>query len=504
MTCFRSLGITAIFMCGLLLFLPQEGSTAGFEVGENTARSVARGGTGVVNKSDPSAVYFNPALLPRARGTQVLLSSNFLTLDVEFQRNDLIFERGGEQRITTFDPVQNQTGIFPAPFVTASFDVGPENLAIGAGIFGPPAYGNPCYGIREDGDCAPDPQSAARGMVTEADLIVAFLGVGAGYRFDLGEERALSLGLTGALGYMQTDFSVFVEANPAVSPPWEENPDQEAFVQAQNLTDFGPTAIAGISYSDGPLRLAASYRPPIRWSASGVVDVRFPEQMSGFGPELSDDRVSLETWHAGSLRLGAGLEGGSHPGGAERPRWDLEVNVIWENWSLVDFFRLELEGDIELRGLGQDEEGNYPTEILNPIYQVKGYQDAYSLRAGFSWGFTPWLTGHTGGFFETAAQSVAYTSADFISWERYSGSLGTTFHLPAGLDLDLAYAFIQSPNRTVRNGNVYNPIPMSQCQGPDFDSERCEVPGTPPGNPQNEGEWRSRFQIVSAGLTWHY
>src|SRR5690554_6657104 len=158
----RRLTASVLLMSATLLSMP-DARAAGFEVGESTARSLARGGTGAVNKSDPSALYFNPALLPRARGHQLLLNANALKLNVGFQRDDLVLRSRTETRTVTFDRVENEGGIFPAPFLTASFDVGPENFALALGVFGLSAYGAPCYGTMVDGECAFDPNSPARG-----------------------------------------------------------------------------------------------------------------------------------------------------------------------------------------------------------------------------------------------------------------------------------------------------------------------------------------------------
>ena len=495
--------LSSLALWGLIVLPADSAVAAGFEVGENTAEATARGGTGVVNTRSASAVYLNPALLTRS-GSQLLVSSNFLTLDVEFERDDFYARPSREQPDQTFDPATNQNGVFPAPSLMGSLEVGPEELTMGAGLFGPPAYGNPCYGVIDDGQCRPNPQGATRGMAVEADMVVVYAGVGAGYQFDLGEDRQLDVGLTAALAYQDTDFSVVVESDPQVSPPWREDPDNEAFVQGQDMRGFAPTGILGVAYSTGALRLAASYRPPMRWNLTGRADVDFPESLRDQEAQLSDDTIHMQTWHAGSLRLGWGLEGGEHPADPHRPRWDLEVNTVWENWSVVDHFRFEFDGVIETRALPPDADGQYPYVELQPIYQRKGYQDTISLRTGFSFGVNSWLTTHTGGFLETPAQPVAYTSADFISWERYAASLGATFHLPAGLEVALGYTFIHSPDRQVTNGEVYNPVPLSQCRGPDFDAGACRDPGTPPGNPQNEGTWRANFQILSAGLSWTY
>lgn len=517
------ISLTLALLCSLSM-ISWDAQGAGFEVGENTARSLARGGTGVANRGDAAAVYFNPALLPGVTGNQLLLSVNLFSLDLEFQRDDLVYLRGGSEVRRSFEPVRQQQGPFPAPFLTGSLDIGPDNLVVGFGIYGPPAFGNPCYGVESPSECRPEfenpgflsssgmqgrPEttSGARGMITETDIVVAFVTGALGYEFDLQKDRRLSVGLTAGAAIMQTAFGVFVEANPSVSPPWEENPDQEAFVYAQELRDVKPTATLGLAFQEGPIRLGASYRPPIFWDTEGRVEVDFPTILTPFEPALTSENVSLQTYQAGQLRLGFGVQGGTHPANDGRPRWDLEVNGLWENWSLVEHFRIELEGDIELRGFEEDPEtGEFPREPLFPIYQAKGYQDAFSLRAGYSFGFLSWLTGHMGAFLETAAQPLPYTSLDFPSWERYSGSIGATFHLPAGLDLELGYAFIQMPDRRVRpgTGKVYNPIPMSRCQGPDYDSDSCQQRGTPPGNPQNEGHWSASFQIFSASLLWQY
>ncbi len=492
----------ALFLCTLsmiaasaIILSADQAAAAGFEVGENTPRALARGGTGVVNTGDSSALYFNPALLSRVDGAQVLLSSNILNLDVEFQRDDFYVEPGGEPD-RVFERATNQTGLFPAPFLTASFNI-TDDFTVGAGLFGPPAYGNPCYGPIEDGECQLDPTGATRGMVIEADMIVAYGSLGAGYGITLGDDRRLDVGLTAALAYQQTQFAVVADAQYPIQSPWEEDPHHEAYFRGEDLSGMAPTGIVGLAYQDGPLRLALSYRPPIRWRTTGEANVEFSQFLQDMNSELTDDTMYLETWQAGSLRFGWGLQWGEHPADSQRPRWDLEINTIWENWSVVDNFQLEFDGDIYV--------DNINTELpLHPVYQRKGYQDTISIRTGLSYGVNSRLTAHGGAFFETAAQPVAYTSADFVSWERYSASLGTSIYLPANITLDLGYAFIYSPDRTVRNGQVYNPIPMSNCRGPDYNDSSCTQPGQPPGNPQNEGTWRANFQIFSAGLSWNY
>ncbi len=482
---------------------PQYATAGGFELPENTTKSVARGGTGVVMKRDPSALYFNPALLPRARGFQALANVNLVDLNLEFQRDPLIYQLGTRTERQDFEPVQNNGGWFPAPFAAVSWDFGIENFAVALGAFGPSAYGAPCIGNKQDGDCLSD-GGAARNMVIGSDLLVAYFSAGAGYQFNNVFGGQLSIGLTAMAAYLNTSFSSTFDADMDFLPPWQEDSENEAIFYANELTDWAPTGIIGLAYARDGFRLGASYRPPIKWEAKGKVTIDFPAYLNDLGAALNSDELSFNTWHAGSLRLGVGYEGGEHPGRPELPRFDIELNATWEDWSRVEHFHIVLGGDVALHEI-RDPVDDSPTLLsLNDIYQPKNYQDVYSLRLGSSYAFLPWLSGHAGGYFETAGQPDAYTNVDFVSWQRFAAGLGATLHLGKHFDLDLAYSFIGSPSRTVTDGGVHNLIPLSSCTGPDYNDPSCPAPGTPPGNPQNNGTWSTYSQIASVGVTVQY
>ena len=83
-----------------------------------------------MSKRDPSALYFNPALLPRADGLQILLDVNMVGLSLEYQRNPI--DVGGLAQ--EFGPAVNDAGLFPAPFFAASYDFGVDDLGVGIGV----------------------------------------------------------------------------------------------------------------------------------------------------------------------------------------------------------------------------------------------------------------------------------------------------------------------------------------------------------------------------------
>ncbi len=491
-----------------LLAFTSQAWAGGFELPDNTAESLARGATGAAGKRDPSAIYYNPALLPRTNGFELQLDSNLVFFDVEFQRNDL--EYGSQSR--TYGPSTNEAPPFPVPFLAASYDFGIDDLGVGIGVFGPHAYGRRCFGELVDGDCVPvdrtegytdgDPLPGGRYMMVESNLLQVYMTLAAGYRFrDVLFGGDLSVGLTAGAAWQQTSFTLNVD-EIIFTLPYDEDPNNAALFEAKELTGWRPMGILGLAWERSGFTLAASYRPPIKWKTTGtaeltypqlVVDLADPQTVDPDDPSQPGNRLQFETWQAGSLRLGLNYADGEHPGRPGEPRFDLELNVVWEDWSRTEDFVIDTQFDIVLFGTEQ--------QALAPIAQPKNWQDVFSVRVGSTYAAFPWLSFHVGGFLETAAQRVAQTNVDFVSWERYALGFGNTFHLADWLDLDVGYSYVLSPDRTVTKGEVYQQLPLSECTGPEYTSDACSAPGQPPGNAQNEGVWSSSFQMLGVGLT---
>jgi long-chain fatty acid transport protein len=474
-----------------------EAYAAGFELPENTAKSVGSGGVGAAMKRDPSAIYFNPALLTRAKGYQLQIDANLSSISLEFQRDPLSYQLGQRRVVQQFEPVRNEAGVFPAPFFATSWDLGTEDLVVGFGLFGPPAYGRTCYGeLTSDGQCEVIPDGAARHMLVESNLLQVYAMLSAAYRFKVAGGD-LSIGVSAGPAYQRNSFKLVIDADVNVAPPWREDPQNESVFEARDLEGWAFTGTLGVAWNKDGLHFGASYRPPISWEGRGVAVASFPEQLEQLSaPRLTDDGVTLRTQQAGQLRAGVGWAQGTHPGFEDRPRLELEANIVWEDWSRVDFFEVETAGDLALTAL----EGSDPLK-LETIYQRKGWRDTVSMRLGASWGAWDWLTVRTGGYMETGAQQSTVTNVDFVSWDRRAVGLGATVHIGQWLDLDLGYMSIFSPDRQVTGGEVYNSIPLSQCTGPNYDSERCSPRGRPPGNVLNNGLWSTHAHIASVGLT---
>lgn len=478
-------------LCAVLV--PTHVYAAGFEVGENTALANARGGTGLVSRTDAAATTLSPGRLAFVNGAQIVLSANLVDLNVTFERDPLALPDGSMRE---FDPVSNVAPPFPVPYLAATWDLGLENLTVGISASGPHAYGRRCMTELVDGECIIDFENAARHMVVSTELfqVYALASVGYAFEFDAGK---LGFGLSGGPAYQDTNVTLVVDqVSTSVGPPFTENPNAQGVFGAKDLRQWKPVFIGGVAWegADG-MRLGAAYRPPIIWNAVGRLDLELPEAIRDF-VEVTDDGLTLRAPQAGSLKAGWGYARGEHPGRPDLPAFDVEANVVWENWSVVDAFETAPQGSLLLADVQEQE--------LAPVVQPKDYRDTFALRIGSSWGAAKFASLHAGAFIETAAQRKAVTNADFVSWERYSGSLGATYHLGEFLDVTVSYAYVHSPPRKVTDGAVYSQVPLSRCTYPDYDQEACAVPGTPPGNPQNEGQWRSNFQIAGLQLNTRF
>ncbi len=476
-----------------LLLLPNLAFAGGFESGENTAVANARGGTGVVSSTDSTALYFNPSLLAKSEGFHLTIDANFLNQNLTFNRNPLVTKLG----TTTFDEIQNEKSFFPLPFLAASYDFNTDYFAMGLSVFGPHSYGNSCLTELVDGKCVSEDENAARHMLIGADLAIIYALLGAAVAIEA-PGGSFFVGAGGGVAYQQiTEMDLVVDqVYGSIGSPYNENPGFGGRMEIRDVTDLKPAYNFGLSYiSDNGFRIGFSGRPSIDWNPDGQFEIQLPASIREF-VTFSSNEMSIELKQAGSYRLGLGWFGGQHPTDLSKHRYDFEFNFVYEDWGKLDTFKATPDGDLILF-----EETRLP---LNPVFQGKSYQDTFSMRVGGSYAISSLFTVHAGGFIETAAQTKAYTNADFVSWERYSGSLGLVYNVTHFLDLTLSYSHIFSPDRTVTNGEIYQQIPLSECTGPNYTAPACSKSGTPPGTPQNEGQWTTSSQVIGAGIKVHF
>lgn len=468
-----------------LALLTSAGTAAasGLEVPEQGVRSVARGGAWSAKADDPSAAIHNPGALVLIDGFDVLYSHNLIWHHATFARAPSVLSASeGYPGQDPFAPVQNETPFFGlGAMLSAAY--GFDDWTVGISAYGPNSSGHVKYPAT----------GGQRYMLTELEAVMFFGGVSVAYGGD-----TFGFGITLQGAFMPSmRYSLVVDgteppANDAegaeslspYSSPW----DVEATLAVSD--GFAPTAIVGGWWQPHPsVELGLSGRVmPVVFDAKGDIELRNVPGQGDFSPELLevlDSSASLEIPLPPTARLGARYI--HREGGAEV--FDVELDVVWEGWSIVDVYRADLSGGIVLAGGIETQD----------VRIEKRWRDTFSVRLGGTVAVVPDLLKlSAGGYFEQGASHPRYTNLDFLSTDRFGVGAGFEFALlddPDGIQLDFIWAFqhVFQADRTVdeTEGKVIQQRPVAQCP------DAC---GGYTGVVANAGTFSSSFDQLSFGL----
>lgn len=460
--------IVGVIAAGLMLALtPKDAGAAGFTWPDNTTKAVGRGGAYMLGVRGPEALYFNPALLTRLKGTQTTLDVNGMMLDVEFSRAGLnpttVDDSGaGEGFGTTHNEFGGFPccGIFPAPMFFASSDFGLEDFAFGLGAYGPSANGIRRFPVTPE----------MKYMLQSSDMLLIYYSAAIAYRIG-----GLRLGATLQYATLETEFQLRISTGLTASMVDDEDPANDT-AATLHVTDGQPTGILGIAYDFSPsLSLGLSYTLPVDWEQEGTVDLVLGDNVSSLGMALDDDTATFKVSQADVLRAGLRYAYIAR----DQELFDVELSATYERWSRMSQF------DIGLAGTLKNETGFVLP--IEPILQAKDWQDTVSVRLGGDVAVLPWLTLRAGTYYESAAQKEEFTHPDFISWDRIGVGSGATFHVH-DFDLDLGYVYTYLGERDVTHGAVPIEAPLTDEESPIV----------------NNGLWAAHMQIFSLGLTYRY
>ena len=306
----------------LVLCLHGNAIANGFEIPEQGARSLARGGAFSAKADDPTATVHNPGAVSKLRGTHIMYTHNLFWSFSEFTRAESSIESSPNPSLegyeTRFAKSENEKPFFPlALSLAATSDFGLENLSFGFSLFGPNSSGNVRF-PRDGGQ---------RYLLTELDVLLIYYGLTMAY----GTE---TWGIGATVQWVQLpylDFSLVVDAsiNPDVNP-YASNFDVHAKVEAKD--NFTPSALLGAWLRPIPeLELALSGRPfPIRLETRGKPII---ETIPGTIPDITKldltvqgGRLALDLDLPQTARLGVRYR---HLNG-QTEKFDIELDVVWE------------------------------------------------------------------------------------------------------------------------------------------------------------------------------
>ncbi len=477
----RRTGLLVALVLGLSV--SRRAAAGGWEFPELGTAAVGRGGAIVVGVEDLTAMQHNPAGLLRQRGTRFLYNHNLVWENVRFVRWPSQIPQTAPVP-AGFDPetpVHNTEPLFPLGVTLAlGSDFGLENWSFGIGLFGPSAVGRVVFPIN----------GSQRYLFTESDILAVYYTATAAY----GRRKHWGVGLS--LQYVHVPharLSLVVDASTPGSPlqPYFSRYDVLATIDAKD--NFSMTAIAGAWWRPHPrweLAIATRFIP----AKLGLTGRPKLEPLDNPGNALAGDPDSV-VLHDASLRFDLSfpvfVKGGVryiHPGPGGEPLFDVEADVTWENWSVVDRYDVKLSGTASVAGTERP---------LPDIVVPKAWRDTLSVRTGGTVHVLPGrLSVSAGGFWERGATPPGYEHFDFISFDRWGLGGGIQGHV-FGVDVLLSYMHIFQERRSVDelHAKVFQQRPLAQCP------DAC---GGYDGVPANAGTIDSSLDILSFGLQFHF
>jgi len=502
--------VLCIAMLSALFVVPEAAQAGGFEVPAAGARSLGRGGAWAARADDPMALLYNPANLTELSGVQLHVSAHMLLFDG-------CITRDGMEEVCADGPPGG------VPEIALSWGVN-DRLGFGIGLVAPAAVGWSSYGDPETGRQGSNPAPTRYSLIDQTNLI-AYLAAGVGYRF---HER-FRAGFHVGAGVGMFDFLAALRPTPG----GDSVPDELDIRTHLQATDwFIPRAtlsLHAVPHDNLDIMVGFTWIDDV--GATGTLDLRSAyygdefvgartddcpaglsaDQMERCLPILDD--VSLEAampWqvsfgirYADRLvpRANSTSEVEARTGRTEDPmtteRWDIELDVVYEMNSRLDYFRIGVPGDNSVVVENFAPPFPIPAETWIPHL----WKDQWSFRLGGDYNIMPGLASIRAGVsFETRGMNEDYPVIDFWPMQRFGGHVGLT--LRAGkLDVHLAYAFIFQETLTVSGGQLRQPVAnCPTCADPE-DAEMRTQDG---GEIISDGTYESSFHHLALGVNYRF
>lgn len=407
---------TALVLCPSVAF------AAGFEVPENGALPVARGGSTSGLLDTAYAVAYNPAGLSLIDGLDVRLDYRFVNHDVSFTRVD---------ETQDFEKVSNSAGIYAAPFVSIAYgtELKIGRVGFGAGAFGPAGVGKYNYTSPKDAKAETDNEREIDGRTGHryatlgSDTLIMYPSVALSYSAPWGPSKSLSLGVTFQAVYAD----IGIRQSMAAGGIMPESNTNDVLIGINVKDTFTPTAILGILWEpNSNWRVNASFRPKVALEAEGTLDLEVAPLLASMVEIKGNKTAKLALALPPVARAGVAFD---------HELFTASADFVYEGWSVNEKFVLTPDVIVKM---GDSEEALEAQDI------EKHWKDSFGGRLGGTFkALRPATKGdlhvdvHLGGLFETNAIPSEYQSLDYVTGDRFGGSVGFTvgykgFALTAG------------------------------------------------------------------------
>jgi len=479
-------------LLALLLAAPQA-LAGGFEIGDQGARAMGRGGAFTARADDLSAIEYNPAGLARLRGTRFYLGNRFGYANEEFRRAptlDWSDAAHGFPEYLTFDPVTNaEQWQLLNPMVVIASDFGLEDWTFALGAYAP-------AGIAKQSFPTDGPQ---RYMLAERETQILYYDVSVAWQ----QDDVFGLGLS--LQWVDVNkisMALTVDGNVSPGVVYPDGGPFDIRANIEGSDHIGFSGIIGMWFKPRPdLELALSWRfLPVWIDAKSklklepvTLDLAQPISLTRNGRPAND--VTLSMALPSSARFGIRYV---HRAG-DVERFDIELDATWEGTSIVDAYKVRGRG-LVAEVLGE----RIPIDRINV---PKRWRDTWSLRLGGDVAVVPgWFSLRAGGFWESPSAKPGYSHIDFFSGHRFGVATGfsLTFH---GVDISAAYSWVFQMPVVVDEAasKVSQQVPGSPCAAPYTDSTLCDSHyAGRAAAPANAGTYLSDYHFISVSVGYAF
>jgi long-chain fatty acid transport protein len=495
--------------CGvaaLLMGVPNA-YAGGIEVPDLGAVALGRGTAFVAKADNLTAFYYNPAGLSKSKGPNLIMGANLGNLNVDYRRT------GGEPvEVYRYDPPggggpitvdayhpdqdyydyygdgatpyssQSQQGAMGISSANLVFNWGDpggiKGLAVAVGVITPSGYGSSKY-----------PKSGSqRYVLGHAEQLIVYPGVGISYAVN----RYFQVGAVFLVGLADLKFTKSARFLAEIddSPPYNEHREGDAIFDIHTQDMFMPTGIIGIlSNPTDWLEIGVSLKLPTFIKSSGTAEMAEP-------PDDNPDSVVKEGQDEIGIDLTLPMVVRAGLRYIHRV-FDIEVDFVWENWSVLD--EIKISSDLWIESETADINTGFPDSVV-PLK----YRDTYSVRLGSDINVWPeHMVIRAGAYWQSSAYPEDNrTFSVFAPFGQQVGlGGGLTWRTSKWLDVNVAYLHVFQQDVTIEQGVVQQMALPRQLPDPDDPTESEWVEN---GNIVNSGKYDVNMNIIGLSLEGHF
>jgi len=433
----------------------------GLYFNDRGVRPMARAGAFVAGADDGGAVWYNPAGLADTKNG-VMMDGTLSFFNGKFTRVDGVDAMG-----STRPTVEQSNMKLPIPTLAITHDLGTRRAQFAIGVLAPNVVlAEWPSEVQQGQQRVPAPQRYS--LISMHGSIAANVFVGAGVRLPKG----FSLGVDVMLVAGQLKLNQMLTGCDGALCTFTEDPEYDANVTVR-LPFVTATAVAGITYEYGMMRIGASVMTPYAMKGTADLNVALPPAAIFDDATVNGDKAKTRVDFPLIARAGLQLQ----------PFDPLKVEFafVWEQWSRQQEITLTPQNVTinNVTGIGD--------YAVGPVTIPRKMRDVYSFRLGGELEFAKSGFSMLGGIaVENSAFKEQYLSPLTMDGDKLT--LGGGFSLEMGrsmrVDLMLSHTFVRP--QTVANSQVFQP----QAIRPE--------PGIP--NPIANGHYTMRNTMIGIGM----